>query len=169
MHEVGLHGIAVVPAHEVQRTVRREQLELEGERHAKPARLSRGGLGGDHELPDEPARLAGGLERQREHVGAPADAAPVRVQRAHLRVVHHRHLHHPGRPPHRRQGAVHGAGETQARHGNAALALLDRRGHQDGSERAPSSRFVDARVSWTPYARMIADTSRWRTTSPSSK
>src|SRR5438105_15552762 len=34
VHEVGLHGIAVVPAHEMKRTVRDQQIELEREGHA---------------------------------------------------------------------------------------------------------------------------------------
>src|SRR5262245_39684226 len=56
MHEVRLHGIAIVPAHEVQRTVSGEQIELHGERHADPSRLPRGSIRGDHDLPDEGTR-----------------------------------------------------------------------------------------------------------------
>jgi hypothetical protein len=147
MHQLRLHGVAIVPAHEVQRTVSGEQIEFDGEGQAEPACLPRSRLCGDDDLTDQRAGRAGRLEGQREHVRAAANPAPVGVERAHLDVVDHPHLDDPRGSAHRRQRALDGAAKTGDGNGDAALALLDRRGHQEGSERAPSSRVAPARVS----------------------
>jgi hypothetical protein len=95
MHQIRLHRIAVVPTHEMQRTVGGEQIEFERKRDAEPTRLASRGVGRDHDLPDKRTWRPGRLERKREHVRAPANAAPLGVEAAYLTVVHHAHLDHP--------------------------------------------------------------------------
>ena len=150
MHQVCLHRVAIVPAHEVQRTVSGEQIELDGERHAEPTGLARGGVRGDDDLAEQWTRGVRGLERERQDIGAPVNAAPLRIESTHLGVVDHPYLHDAGRPADGGQCAIDGAAKTSGRQWHAALALLNRRGHQEGSGCAPSSRAAAARVSWTP-------------------
>src|SRR6266487_3186964 len=55
-----------------------------------------------------------------------------------------------------------GGGRRPRSDGDTPLTIRDRHRHQVPSAAFPLSR---VRVSWTSYARTIADTSRWRTTS----
>jgi hypothetical protein len=167
MHEVRLDRIAVVVADEMQRAVGGEEIELERQGHTQATRLPRRRVGAEDQLADERPG-AGRLERKGQHVGPPADAAMDGVELADLGVAHDGRLDEAARPADRRQRPVDGAAQPRGRDRHAALALLDDSRHQADPARAPSSRSAP-RASWAPYARMIAETSWWRTTSPSSK
>jgi hypothetical protein len=147
VHQVGLHGITVVPPDEVQRRVRGEQIELQRHRHADAPSLSERGVGGDDDLAHERARRSHVLERKREHIRSPPNAAPPRVELAHLAILDDRDVDEAGRAADRSERPIDGAAQTRDRDGNAALALLDGRGHQERSGRTPSSRAAAARVS----------------------
>src|SRR5687768_6280305 len=129
-------------------TLFRSQIELERERHPKPARLSRRRLGGDDDLTHERAGVRR-LEGEREDIGAPPDATVRRVEVSDLRVVDDGDLDHTGRSPDGRQCAIDGASEARARNRNPPLALVHDRRHQEEPARAPSSRSFP-RASWAP-------------------
>jgi hypothetical protein len=159
VHQVGLHGIAIVVAHEMKGTVRDQQIELERQRHAEPARLSQRGVGGDDDLPDELTGRVRRLQREGQHVRPPADPAIARVHAPDLGVVHHRDLDGAGRPPDGDQRAHGGPGQTGNGDRDATLAVVDGRRHQLAPVVASSSRAGGAaagareaavRASWAP-------------------
>jgi hypothetical protein len=113
MHQVGFHRIAVVVADQMEGAVRGEEVELECERYAEPARLSGRRLGGDDELADERSRVRR-FKREREHIGAPPDATVGRVEPTDLRIIHHGDLDDASRSPDGRQRAIDGAGQACA-------------------------------------------------------
>src|SRR5712691_11445345 len=163
VHELRLDGVPVVITNEVEHAVRDEQVELERKRHAEPARLAPGRVRGDHDLAHERTRPAGDFQREREDVGALPNATPGGVQPADLVIADDEDLDGAPGPSHRREGR---ARQTRRPDGDTPLTIRDRHRHQVPSAAFPVSR---VRASWTSYARTIADTSRWRTTSPSSK
>src|SRR5947207_1590629 len=158
--------VPVVVADEVEHAVGDEQVELERQRHAEPARLAAGGVRRDHDLAHEGTRPVGDFQRKRQDVGAPPNATPGRVQPAYRIIAENEDLDVAARPSHRRQGRARGPHQTRRPDGDAPLAIRDRPRPQAPSAAFPLSR---ARASWASYARTIAETSRWRTTSPSSK
>jgi hypothetical protein len=107
VHEVSFHGIAVVVAGEVEGAVRGQQIEFESQWHAEAARLSSGGVGGDDQLTDERPGIRR-LERKREYIGAPADAAVSRVEASDLVIIDHCDLDETRRAPDRGQRPVDG-------------------------------------------------------------
>src|SRR2546426_6734084 len=165
VHELRLDGVPVVIPREVEHAVRDEQVELERKRHAEPARLAPGRARGCHDLAHERTR-PGDFQREREDVGAPPNATPGGVQPADLVIADDEDLDGAPGPPHRREGRARRPRQTRRPDGDTPLTIRDRHRHQGPSAAFPLSR---VRASWTSYARTIADTSRWRTTSPSSK
>src|SRR5438093_1150263 len=91
---------------------------------------------------------------------------PGGVRPADLVIANDEDLDGAPGPPHRREGRARRPRQTRRPDGDTPLTIRDRHRHQVPSAAFPLSR---VRVSWTSYARTIADTSRWRTTSPSSK
>ena len=135
----GLDRVAVVPADQVEHAVGHEQLELGDERHAEAPRLAPGGLGRDHDLADQRARQAGRLEREGQHVGAPAHAPVHAIQAPDRVVVHDEHLDVAGRPANGRERPPGGPRQPRGGHRHAALTVHDRRGHQAPSATTPSA------------------------------
>src|SRR2546427_443609 len=166
VHEPGLAGVPVVVTDEVEHAVRDEQVELERERHAEPARLAPSSVRGDYDLAHERARRIGDAEREGEHIGAPPHAAPGGVQPADLVIADDENPDVAPRAAHRRERRARGSRQTRRRDRDTPLTIRDRDRHQAPSAAFPLSR---ARAPWASYARTIAETSRWRTTSPSSK
>ena len=134
MHEDGFNGIAVVVAHEVQHAVRRQERHLQGARDAQPAGVSRRGVGGDDNLPDERSRRPRGLHGKGQHVGAARDAAMGAVEPADLGIADHSDFHGSPRSAQPGQRALRGAGQAGAVEANARLAIVDEDGHQDGAD-----------------------------------
>ena len=154
VHQGGLDRVAVVVADQVEHTVGDEQIQLGRERNLEAARLARGRLRRDHDLPDEwDARR---LERERQHIGPPGDAPVPRVETPNFGVVDDEHVHVARRATGGREGAARRPHEPRRRDRHCALAIRDRDGHHAGVGGDPRS---PLRASCASYARTIADTS----------
>ena len=82
-----LDRIAIVVADQVQHAMSHQQIELGRQRQCEPARLTPRGLGGDHDLADEPTRSRR-LERKRQNVGSTVDATVHAVEMLDRRIIH---------------------------------------------------------------------------------
>src|SRR3989475_11998814 len=136
VHEPGLAGVPVVVTDEVEHAVRDEQVELERERHAEPARLAPSRVRGDYDLAHERARRIGDAEREGEHIGAPPHAAPGGVQPADLVIADDENPDVAPRAAHRRERRARGSRQTRRRDRDTPLTIRDRDRHQ-----APSAAF----------------------------
>lgn len=131
MHEVGFDGIAIVVAHEVEDTVRDEELELEGEGDAETARLALGGVGRDHDLSRQPARRFGDFEREGQDIRPTANASERAVETTDLRIIHECDFDAAPLTTHRPERALGGTEQRPEGDGDAALAIFEgrARGH----------------------------------------
>ena len=129
MHQLRLHWITVIVAGEVEDAVRDEQAEFQPGGNAEASGLPPGRICRDHDLPHESARRLRHFDGEGQHVRPPTDAPEGAVETADLSVVDDRDLDDSPHPPQRSQRAVGGPGEPPARHGNAALAVLESRAH----------------------------------------
>jgi hypothetical protein len=127
MHEMGFDGIAVVVAHQVEDTVRDQELELQGDGNAETTRLALGGVGRDHDLSHQPARRFVDFEREGKDVRPTGDAAERAVETTDLRIIHERDFDAAPLTPHRPERTLGGADQRRARDGDAALAILEDR------------------------------------------
>jgi hypothetical protein len=133
MHEGGLHGIAVVVAHQMEHPVRHQQIQLEGPWYAEATRLPCRSRRRDHDLTDHPSWRPRDLQGEGQHIRAAGYPAIRPVQPPDGVIVHDRHFHLAPRPSHRRQHTLPGAREAPAVNGNSILAILDVDRHQDNA------------------------------------
>jgi hypothetical protein len=124
MHEVGFDGIAVVVAHEMEDTVRDQELELQGEGEAETTRLASGGIGRDHDLSHQSARRFGDFEREGKDVRPAADAAEDAVETTDLRIIHECDFDASPLTPQGPKRALGGADQPPERNGDAASAIF---------------------------------------------
>ena len=124
MHEQSFHGVAIVVAHEMQHTVRHEQLELFAERNPDTPSLAISGIHRDHDL-SHVAAPAERLHGKREDVRPAADATPDGIQPADFHVVDHEDVDVGARPSQRGQGPISRPGEAPSGERTAVVAVDD--------------------------------------------
>jgi hypothetical protein len=129
MHEIGFDGVAVVVADEMENAVRDEQLELEGEGHAKTAGLSLCRLHRDHDLADESSGRLGDFQREGEDVRPPPDATERAIEATNLHVVDERDLDAGAGSAQRPERTLGRMAQRPERDENVTLAVLDGRAH----------------------------------------
>ena len=154
MHQVGLDGIAIIVTGEMKDPMRRQQLELERQRDAYALRLPDRSVGRNHHLTQQATGRVRQLQRERKHIGAPADPAMGSVQRTNRPVIDDGHVDVAVRAAQRVERALRGTREAPDGEYHAALPIDDRGRHQAG----PGGGGL-RRASCASYARMIAETS----------
>jgi hypothetical protein len=123
VHQLRLDVIAVIVAHEMEDTVRDEEIHLDGDRHAEALGVAPRRLGRHHDLPEKLAPRLLDLEGKGQNVGTPMHAEVLPVQPGDLGVVHEEDLDLARWPSHRVERRLGGTGESGTGNRDTALSI----------------------------------------------